>query len=714
MITKKSNSRILQIYSGNRNRNLFSSPSSFEIPFSPTLQSQYNGQNKYAEDVVCKGGIYYKFTYTPQTNLTGLYGQVTPSPTIVYTSAIYAPGSTRSRLILNFGIVATLSVYQIIKFTAESLQNFYQDFYSGFEIYNVGIPVGGVNTPNIIGEKRTIRTYDPTTGVVTLDRPFDNDPIIDTYAQGFGCYILNPMPTKYSWFIPTLDNNLNYLANSPLYYNGYYLTFGSSYPPFISSNGPPFFRRIIYYDYIEHIAYFEEPLPFDFAVNPPESNITLTLRKDPQLERYQLDTSSYFNKNLINPTIGPLPGYVITLPSTASSIDNYYKGKYIYDSSAGAQVYSPPLPPQTEIKYPISVAFYPIYGLYYISAYNGTTKECSVQMVSSKDNLNAGYLPTYEQLSNITSASLEINTDDSINNFRSPITNPSPGIYRGNLRGTIFPVPPFPVPDPATLKYRASLRVKVQPGRRYRINISLRVRPILNPSFCYFQTGGVTFPFWSIDKPVGGFLYLTSTFQTYTFVNSTNSDSDYIIFYFYYNNAISGYIEWTDLSIFYSDNINILEYKNDNFNPLDYNGSITDTNETSCYNITLSSLTLPNRPLVTGSKIAFYQYVYVVLENYTSPSKHGNAIIISNNDNSNRAVFIASCAQVSDPDQQDFVTLSGATSQKIKFKPNDNLFFSVYLSDGSPFQSLIPDTFSPYEADPAYQINAIFSITRST
>ncbi len=698
----KNKPRILQIYSGNRNRNLFPSPSSFEIPFAPTFPS-YNGQHSNAEDVVCKGGIYYKFVYTPQTNLTNSYGKITPNPTIVYTSAVYAPGSTRSSLILDFGIVAK-NVNQIIKFPSTARQNYFKNFYKGFELYNVGL--GG--TADIIGEKRIIRTYDPQTNTITLDRPLDEDPIINTYAQGFGCYILNPMPSKYSWFIPTLDSNLNTIPDAPLYYNGYYLVFGSGYPPFVSENGPPFFRRIIYYDYLEQLAYFSEPLPFDFSVNPPTSNIIITLRKNPPLERLDISAPTYYNTKVVDPLIGPLPGYIITLPSSASSIDNYYKGKYIYNSSAGAQTYSPPLPPQEELEYPITISFYPIYGLFYISAYNGTTKECSIQMISSKDNNNAGYLPTFEQITSINSSSL-------VNNggFFS-ITNPLPNQYRGSI-----PSPPVDY-DPTRLRYKASLKVNVPRLRRFRISITLRVNSAgfaqPSPPGCYFEVENVAFPYWSSDIGLlTNQVYLTTAFRTYSII-VTSLDSDFIIFNFYY--VFTGlfglfpYIEWKDFTVYLADNTNILEYQKDNFSPLDYNGTMVDTNETVCYNISLKSLTLPNKPLITGSKIAFYPYVYVVLENYTSPSKNGNAIIISNNNNSNKAVFIASCAQVSDPERQAYVTIPGSTSQTIKFKPNDNLRFSVYLSDGSPFQPLTPDLYSPYEADISNQINAIFTILR--
>ena len=88
-------------------------------------------------------------------------------------------------------------------------------------------------------------------------------------------------------------------------------------------------------------------------------------------------------------------------------------------------------------------------------------------------------------------------------------------------------------------------------------------------------------------------------------------------------------------------------------------------------------------------------------------------IIYSNNPNSNRALFIAPVTQLLQPEANTFITLSGGTmSQIIKFKPNDNLKFSVYLPDGSLFQTLDIDTLPPYSHQPDLQIDAVFSITR--
>jgi hypothetical protein len=135
-------------------------------------------------------------------------------------------------------------------------------------------------------------------------------------------------------------------------------------------------------------------------------------------------------------------------------------------------------------------------------------------------------------------------------------------------------------------------------------------------------------------------------------------------------------------------------------------------NQNVCYDISLCSLTLPNISLKTGSKISFYPYVYVELSNITSPNHASNQLIYSNNPNSNRALFIAPVNLLVDPDAGTFLTLYSNMIQTIKFKPNDNLKFSVYLPDGTLFETIIDDLFSPYEPDPRIQIDAVFKIIR--
>jgi hypothetical protein len=123
-------------------------------------------------------------------------------------------------------------------------------------------------------------------------------------------------------------------------------------------------------------------------------------------------------------------------------------------------------------------------------------------------------------------------------------------------------------------------------------------------------------------------------------------------------------------------------------------------------------LTIPNVPLLTGSRIAFYPYVYVEISNLSSPNKASSGIIYSNNPESKKALFIAPVGQVARPNLGTFLTLNSSMKQTIKFKPNDSLQFRVFLPDGQLIQPLLPDIFSPYGPDPRLQIGAVFSILR--
>ena len=126
----------------------------------------------------------------------------------------------------------------------------------------------------------------------------------------------------------------------------------------------------------------------------------------------------------------------------------------------------------------------------------------------------------------------------------------------------------------------------------------------------------------------------------------------------------------------------------------------------------LVSLILPNVTLSTGSRIAFYPYLYVELTNASAPSGMSQNIIYSNNPESGRALFIISVTDVVQPGNSDFVKLLGRMRQTVKFRPNDSLRFSVYLPDGTLFTPIKSDLYSPYEPDSRLQINALFSIRR--
>lgn len=157
----------------------------------------------------------------------------------------------------------------------------------------------------------------------------------------------------------------------------------------------------------------------------------------------------------------------------------------------------------------------------------------------------------------------------------------------------------------------------------------------------------------------------------------------------------------------------ILHVVRDNFVPLNYSGSIVSQNETVCYEIALVALTLPNVPLASGSRVAFYPYVYVLLENATNGSGTMKNIFYSNNPPTSRALFVAPVTDTNDPENTPYVRITGfGITQTVKFKPNDALHFKVFMPDGSVFQPIYSDDVSPLPPNPYYQVRAVFSIRR--
>ena len=159
----------------------------------------------------------------------------------------------------------------------------------------------------------------------------------------------------------------------------------------------------------------------------------------------------------------------------------------------------------------------------------------------------------------------------------------------------------------------------------------------------------------------------------------------------------------------------ILQFSRDNAFPFVYSGSLVSQQNEVCYEISLLNLKLPNTTLNVGqgSRIAFYPYVYVELSNVSSASKGLTNIIYSNNPNSTKMLFRASVSDTTDPLNSTYVNLDGdGAVQTIKFKPNDNLKFSVIMPSGELYETLKDFNYSPYLPDLDVQISALFSIKR--
>jgi len=157
----------------------------------------------------------------------------------------------------------------------------------------------------------------------------------------------------------------------------------------------------------------------------------------------------------------------------------------------------------------------------------------------------------------------------------------------------------------------------------------------------------------------------------------------------------------------------ILQFSKDNAYPFVYTGSTVSQQEMSCYEIQLSNLILPNKTLTFGGRAAFYPYVYVELQNVSGSGGRLSNTIYSNNPNATKMLFRASIDDIRDPLVSTFCRVDGdGMRQTIKFSPNDNLKFAVYLSNGDLFETLVHDTTSPLSPDPLVQISALFVLKK--
>jgi hypothetical protein len=655
-------SKYIELYSKNRNRILYPNPSTFTVSYSPTSRN--------VENPVINGTIYYKFSYQPGDD-----------PTI----GVFSGFASANSDLANIYLIATPSTnIGRIQPYYPTLPNFFVGYIFKF--------LGG-------GDTRVITSYEPTTGRLTFDKPW-----ID--AQVFGFYkIYLEFPTFNYISIPTVDINGNVGLNYEGAYNGYYVIFESKYKAYSNpDNSNIFYRQISYYDNTKRIGYFDKPIPFDYRDQFGFEELGqqfITLRKTLPLERWTLNKTTYYNKTPpLNPIIGPLVGPVITLPEGASSIDNYYKGKYVYNYGKGAYY------GEIDIKLlslEIPEQFYPIYGFYFIKAYNGQTRELSVEQ--DINNITCNQILPNIDLPGLPSKVSLYNSSSLIGYISASVVNIGGGVYRANISTptpsyTIFALtlnpPGF---GPSSTRYW-------EIGSVY--TIRWRVRKSSNARSINFYAISGTLP---SDT---GNIFITNDY-TLIELNNLVFTGNYIDFYLYYSYPIQindAYIEWDYLEIVQETTINITDFDHDSYSPLDYIGTTVSLNDTVCYEVSLESLTLPNLLLKTGSKISFYPFVYVELSNATSPNTASNELIYSNNPNSNKAIFVVPVGLRVNPNTGTFLTLYSDMKQYIKFKPNDNLVFSVYLPDGSPFNTFIEDTFPPYEPDSRIQIEVVFEITR--
>jgi len=158
-----------------------------------------------------------------------------------------------------------------------------------------------------------------------------------------------------------------------------------------------------------------------------------------------------------------------------------------------------------------------------------------------------------------------------------------------------------------------------------------------------------------------------------------------------------------------TDTFEILQYSYDNYSPFVYTGT-TLNSQPVAYEICLNSLILPNVFLTNGGRIAYYPYVYVVLENVSSTSGNPRNMIYSNNPNNYKAVFRAPITDLNHPNNSPFVKLTGnGMKQTMVFKQNDDIHVSMLLPNGSLFEPITQDNPAGQMPNPLIQLSFVFS-----
>lgn len=165
----------------------------------------------------------------------------------------------------------------------------------------------------------------------------------------------------------------------------------------------------------------------------------------------------------------------------------------------------------------------------------------------------------------------------------------------------------------------------------------------------------------------------------------------------------------------------ILEFTRDNVVPLRFNGNQV-INNPSPYQISLTSLIVPNRYVKNGYGGTLADYSYLLVSLYSDSAKTSTNNIFSNNNNSIQSLFKVPISSLYLQSNQQFYNFQFTNMvQTISFKENDTLRFTIRLPNGKvlEFEPINKDTYFqekigtfPIECDPLEQVNALFEIVK--
>lgn len=179
-----------------------------------------------------------------------------------------------------------------------------------------------------------------------------------------------------------------------------------------------------------------------------------------------------------------------------------------------------------------------------------------------------------------------------------------------------------------------------------------------------------------------------------------------------------------------ADYYEILPFSRDNLKPLQYQGS--SNHQAVCYSVRLVNIAIPfiirsytdatgnefdERAIINvanGGTIDQYPYFYVCL--YSDIHKENMQSIISNNPNTNYAVFRVPVSSGDTPGPKKIMSQTSFTRCDmcpiIKFLPNDTFHMTVLLPNGEVLSFRQKDNGSPKEPNYKLQISALFEFTR--
>lgn len=285
-----SNRRFIEIYSAHRNREQYPIISDFEVPYAaPRVLNSPSD----AYDPITTGPVYYTWIGGNGTEGSG----VATLSTNIGGNGTLKTGTTDSAPLL-------------IPTTLNSLSSII-DYYLGFQLNNTSTL-----------DSRIIRGYSPADARITPATAFVGTAAGNTYT-------ISDPSTSSQIHIPAVDLSGNTILDYAEAYRNCYIIDETA-----TGNNTTniIYRKIISYDFTTRMATLESAFPVLWTISDK-----YTLRKDIPLEKW---------------TVVGTSGNVITLNAGASSVNNFYVGKYIYDTTTNKS--------------------------FYIRSYNGATKQATV------------------------------------------------------------------------------------------------------------------------------------------------------------------------------------------------------------------------------------------------------------------------------------------------------------------------------------------------